>query len=212
MDRKLPLKLKTMAITINKHEIWEMKRFAEKDLGVEFGFDAMINPRIDCSQGPLEVRLSPAQIVQLDFEDPKRTQEWKRFCERFNGPVHSNGHSDELYHCGAGVNTFGIDPSGVCVFSVGKTWDLRKGSFREGWDHFLFNVRQKQITRSTKCVECEIKAMCGMCPTNAELENRDPEEPVDFLCQVAHLRAKALGFTVKPHGECEYCEGLRTEQ
>jgi hypothetical protein len=51
-----------------------------------------------------------------------------------------------------------------------------------------------------------------MCPTNAELENRDPEEPVDFLCQVAHLRAKALGFTVKPHGECEYCEGLRTEQ
>jgi len=47
MERGLPLKLKTMAITINKHEIWEMKRFVEEDLGLEFKFDAMINPRID---------------------------------------------------------------------------------------------------------------------------------------------------------------------
>ncbi|MHC4545942.1 MAG: radical SAM protein, partial [Planctomycetota bacterium] len=50
MERELPLKLKTMAITINKHEIWEMKRYVEEDLGLEFKFDAMINPRIDCSQ------------------------------------------------------------------------------------------------------------------------------------------------------------------
>jgi hypothetical protein len=48
--------------------------------------------------------------------------------------------------------------------------------------------------------------MCGICPANAELENHDAEEPVDFLCQVAHLRAKALGINVKPHGECEYCK------
>jgi hypothetical protein len=49
--------------------------------------------------------------------------------------------------------------------------------------------------------------MCGMCPANGELENCDPEEPVDFLCQVAHLRAYALGLRVSPHGECDYCEG-----
>jgi hypothetical protein len=48
--------------------------------------------------------------------------------------------------------------------------------------------------------------MCGMCPANGELENRDAEEPVDFLCQVAHLRSKALGMPVKPHGECNYCK------
>jgi hypothetical protein len=48
--------------------------------------------------------------------------------------------------------------------------------------------------------------VCGMCPANGELENRDAEEPVDFLCQVAHLRSKALGIPVKPHGVCKYCE------
>ena len=54
--------------------------------------------------------------------------------------------------------------------------------------------------------------MCGMCPANGELENRelrngDSETPVDFLCHVAHLRARALCLLLKPHGECEYCEG-----
>ncbi|HEX7832365.1 MAG TPA: radical SAM protein, partial [Thermoanaerobaculia bacterium] len=57
-DRGLPLKLKTVALTINKHEIASMKRFAA-DLGVEFKFDPMISPRIDCSSSPLAVRLSP---------------------------------------------------------------------------------------------------------------------------------------------------------
>ena len=35
-----------------------------------------------------------------------------------------------------------------------------------------------------------------MCPANGELENGDPEAPVDFLCHVAHLRAKAMGIPV----------------
>ena len=38
-------------------------------------------------------------------------------------------------------------------------------------------------------------------------ENEDAEKPVDFLCQVAHLRAYALGISVGAHGECEYCQG-----
>jgi radical SAM protein with 4Fe4S-binding SPASM domain len=94
----------------------------------------------------------------------------------------------------------------ACILSNADPYDLRKGTFQEGWGNSLFHLRQQKITRQTKCVHCEIKAMCGMCPANAELENRDPEEPVDFLCQVAHLRAKALGIQVKPHGECEYCK------
>src|SRR5436190_3162298 len=66
-DRGLPLKLKTVPTTINKHEVFAMKRFAEDELGVEFKFDAQINPRIDCSQSPLAVRLSPEDVVALDM-------------------------------------------------------------------------------------------------------------------------------------------------
>jgi len=210
MERGLPLQLKTMALTLNKHEIWDMKRFVEEDLGLEFKFDAMINCRIDCSQGPLALRLPPGEVVALDLQDPKRVAEWKRFADQFNGPVNSAEHVDELYDCGGGINSFAVDPSGMlstCELSRGDTYDLRKGRFQEGWENFLLKVRQKKITRQTRCAACEIKAMCGMCPANGELESGDAEQPVDFLCQVAHLRAHVLGLPVSQHGDCEYCEG-----
>jgi hypothetical protein len=46
-----------------------------------------------------------------------------------------------------------------------------------------------------------------MCPANGELENGDAESPVDFLCEVAHLRAMTAGFEIPAHGECEFCTG-----
>lgn len=210
LERGLPLKLKTVAVSLNKHEVWDMQRFAE-DLGVEFRFDSEMNPRIDCSQSPVGVRLTPEECVEFDLQDPRRMAEWQTFAEQHLRPVHPPETSDQLYHCGGGVDSFAINPYGemsICVLSQQDRYGLRTGSFREGWEQFLRKIRdKKKITRLTKCISCELKAMCGMCPANGELENGDPEAPVDFLCQVAHLRANAFGLPVRPHGDCEYCEG-----
>jgi radical SAM protein with 4Fe4S-binding SPASM domain len=208
-ERGMPVKLKTVTMTLNKHEIWEMKRFVEEDLGLEFRFDAMISPRLDGSHDPLALRLAPEEVVALDVHDPKRLAEWNRFCEHHVGPPNDPKRSHDLYQCGGGIGSFAIDPAGklsLCGMSTSDTYDLREGSFQDGWENFLTTVRQKKISRQTKCVACEIKAMCGMCPANGELENKDPEEPVDFFCRVAHLRARELGLTVPPHGDCEYCK------
>jgi radical SAM protein with 4Fe4S-binding SPASM domain len=210
LERELPLKLKTMAITLNKHEIWEMKRFVEEKLELDFKFDAVINPRCDCSQSPLEVRLTPAEVVELDLKDPDRMFEWKKFCKTFDGNFLSPEKAEMLWQCGGGQNSFAIDPYGllrICVLSSGDAYDLRQGSFQDGWEHFIYKLRQRKISRRTKCVACAIKAMCGVCPANAELECRDPEAPVDFLCRVAHLRAYTFGIPIRPHGDCEYCRG-----
>ena len=206
-ERNLPLKLKTVALTINRHEIWEMHRFAKEELGVEFKFDAMMSPRIDCSQSPLAVRLKPEEIVELDMDDPARVAEYQRIAVQFAPPPTASG---EVYSCGGGVDSFAIDPAGrmsICVLSHVDTYDLRRGSFADGWAHFLKRVRHKAATRLTKCTTCALKSLCGMCPANGELEMGDPESPVDFLCQVAHLRAHTFDITVRPHGDCEYCEG-----
>jgi MoaA/NifB/PqqE/SkfB family radical SAM enzyme len=48
-DHGLPLKLKSMVLTLNRQEVWDMKRLADEDLGLPFRFDAMLNPRCDCS-------------------------------------------------------------------------------------------------------------------------------------------------------------------
>jgi radical SAM protein with 4Fe4S-binding SPASM domain len=210
LERGLPLKLKTMAVTLNKHEIWEMKRFAEEELGVEFSFDPMINPRIDCSHSPLAVRLSPAEIVEMDLRDPKRAASWKNLTEYFAGWVSSSGCRGNLYDCGGGITSFAVDPQGklsLCVLSQMDKVDLRTESFRGAWGRLHAAVRCRKRVRQTKCMTCPLIVMCDMCPANGELENRDPELPVDFLCQTAHLRAYALGLPMAPHGQCEYCDG-----
>lgn len=205
LERKLPLKLKTVALTINKHEIQAMKRFAE-ELGCEFKFDPMINPRIDCSASPLAVRLTPEDIVGLDLDEPKRVTEWRRMALDF-AVVHPEGETPKVYDCGGGMNSFAIDPYGeltICVLSHQDTYNVRNG-VREGWESFIGKVRDKRITRVTKCTNCQLKSLCGSCAATAELEMGDPEAPVDFLCKTAHLRAEVFDVPVIPHGDCEYC-------
>jgi radical SAM protein with 4Fe4S-binding SPASM domain len=210
LERGLPLSLKTVATTVTLPEIGLMRRYAES-LGLEFTYDPFMNPRIDCSQSPLEVRLEPYETVALDMLDPARQEEWDRFSRLFNGPVKPPSDGiDEVYHCGGGIDTWAIDPAGemsICVLSHMDTYNVVRGSFGEGWRTFLRGVRARKATRPTKCTRCHLVAVCGQCPANAELENRDPEEPVDFLCHVTHLRALATRNPVPEHGDCEYCPG-----
>jgi radical SAM protein with 4Fe4S-binding SPASM domain len=211
LDRNLPLKLKTVPTTVNRHEVYEMKRMAEEEFGVEFKFDPLVNPRIDCSASPLGVRLSPEEVVALDFHDPQRREEYRRLAAHDlaegTAPVRD---ADHVYTCGGGISACAIDPIGkmsICVISHQQSYDWRKGTFREGWDGFLWKTRTKKRTRASRCDRCRIQSLCSMCPANAELENGDPESPVDFLCQVAHIRAFALGFEVPEHGDCPACSG-----
>ncbi len=206
LDRGLPLKLKTVATKINRHEVASMKEFAEQELEVEFKFDSLMSPRIDCSQSPLNVRLSPEDVVALDMHWPKVANEHRKILasEIDRPPV----HVDTMYSCGGGVKSFAIDPYGhmsICVLSHQDTYDIRQGGARAGWEHFLLNVRKRKATRPTKCTDCRLHSVCSMCPANGELENGDPESPVEFLCEVAHLRALALGFEIPEHGDCEFC-------
>jgi radical SAM protein with 4Fe4S-binding SPASM domain len=207
LERGLPLKLKTVAVSINKHEIGAMAELAET-LGVEFKFDAMINPRIDCSSSPLAVRLTPEEIVSLDLDDPERIVAWQELTAKFQPLPVPEGQTPQLYDCGGGVNSFAIDPYGdmsICVLSHIDRYNVRDGSVRDGWNHYLRGVRQRPQSRPSKCTTCSLKSMCGMCPANGELENGDPETPVDFLCEVAHLRAITFDIPVRPHGDCSMC-------
>jgi radical SAM protein with 4Fe4S-binding SPASM domain len=209
-ERHLPLKLKTVATSINKHEISAMRRFAEESLGVEFKCDGQINPRIDCSQSPLAVRLTPEEVVALDLNAPKGISEYRRLVKHdFENPP-SLAQIDTTYFCGGGMNSFSVNAygeMGICVISQQETFDIRQSGLKPAWEHSLHEVRTRKRTRVTKCIQCRIQSICGMCPANGEMENGDRESPVSFLCNVAHLRAAAIGVDVPAHGECEFCAG-----
>ncbi|MGA9883550.1 MAG: radical SAM protein [Candidatus Acidiferrales bacterium] len=210
LERHLPLKLKTVPTTVNQHEVYEMKRMAEEDFGVQFKFDPMLNPRIDCSQSPLAVRLSSEEAVALDFLDPRREKEYRELIGRIlaAGPP-SESAAKKVYGCGGGNNSCAIDPVGqmsICVLSHQEGYNIREGSFREGWEGPLQAIRQKPSKGPTICSRCQLRPICGMCAANGELENGDPEKPVEFLCQVAHLRMYTLGYEVPEHGDCGCCK------
>jgi len=213
--RKLPLKIKTVATTVNKHEVFAMKRFVEEDLGLEFKFDGIVNPRLDCSQSPLEVRISPEDVVAIDMYTEKNRTEYRKLAqESLSKPPALEGH-EGLYFCGGGTKAFAVNPYGemsICVISQQETYSIRGGSVREGWDKFLGKVREKKRLRPTKCMSCKIVSLCSMCPAQGELENGDPESPVEFQCEVAHLRAMSLGFEVPAHGDCDCCNGSAHHQ
>ncbi|MGB7514570.1 MAG: radical SAM protein [Candidatus Acidiferrum sp.] len=208
LERELPLKLKTVPTSLNLHEVYEMKRFAEQDLGVEFKFDPLVNPRTDCSQSPLAVRLTPEQAVALEFRDPVRRDAYLRLIE--SKLAENLPPSKKRYTCGGGHNGCAVDPKGqmtICVLSHRDGYNLRSGSFQQGWEGRIKDIREGDNTRETICTNCRITSLCSMCSATAELETGDPEKPVDFLCQVAHLRAYTLGIQVPKHGDCACCSG-----
>ena len=209
-QRKLPLKLKTVATSVNKHEVMAMRRFAEDELGVEFKMDGQINPRIDCSQSPLAVRLTPEELVALDMAAPKGKSEYLRLAKHDLEKPANLSQIDTVYFCGGGMNSFAINAwgeIGICVISQQETFSVRNGGVKAIWEQSLLQLRNRKRTRITKCVKCRIQSMCGMCPANGEMENDDKEAPVEFLCHVAHLRAAVIGVQVPAHGDCEYCAG-----
>lgn len=207
-ERRLPLKLKTVATSVNKHEVLAMRQFAEDELGVEFKMDGQINPRIDCSHSPLAVRLTPEELVALDMSMPKAMSEYRRLAKHDLENPAPRARIDTVYYCGGGMNSFAINPYGeigICVISQQETVDVRARAVKQVWEDALLKMRERKRTRVTKCVECRIQSLCGMCPANGEMENGDKESPVEFLCHVAHLRAAVIGAEIPAHGDCEFC-------
>ncbi|UCD72024.1 MAG: radical SAM protein, partial [Syntrophobacterales bacterium] len=191
VERNLPVKLKAMILTLNRHELDEMKAFAES-LGLKFRFDPLLNQRLDGGRNPGKVRLSPRQVVQLDLDDEKRRIEFVELYERFK---EAETHSEFLFRCGAGINTFHIDPYGllhICGLVRDPSYDLLNGSFRDGWHRFLPEVRAQKRERDDPCGDCNLRILCGQCPGWSKLEHGDLDKPVEYLCRVGHLRGELL--------------------
>lgn len=188
VENDIALQLKSMIMTLNKHEVRELKNLS-KSLGMPFMFDPILSPKLNRSLEPRLYSLSSEEIVGLDLEDPQRLQEWKEYLKTSL----QKPKSDSLYRCAAGQTTFFISPYGelqLCVISRTPSYNLKTGSFKVGWYDFFRNICQQKVREDFKCKECELVSICGQCPGWSYLEHGNYDTPVEYLCEIAHQRAE----------------------
>ena len=186
----LPIVLKSNGLKINKDEISQIKAFAGKLLGEnKFKFDSYITSMLDGDKAPLNYRLSPEEIIELEESD----YEIKEFLkEGYNKSINYEFDKELLYKCNTWLTNFFIDPYGIlrfCHLSNKYSTDLKKLSFQEGFYNVFPQLAKEGYKTDTECKYCELAERCMSCPARNFLEIGDEEKPVPYFCQLAKARA-----------------------
>ena len=212
LSRGIALRLKSMALASNQHEVAAMAAYA-RAAGVPFRFDAQLNARVDGGTSEIaSQQLSAEEAWQLDQVDPERTAELRGFCERRAQP-RPGARFSKLINCGAAWGTFTIDGRGQllpCELLRSRGFDLHHASFEEGWQGSLPRWRELRFERNDACPRCNLASLCGSCPGAAELETgRSRRHRAPFLRDRAPAGLLVDGRAVRSPSRRELLLGAR---
>ncbi len=190
LDQGVRVKLKTMLMTLNCHEVSAMEDMA-RSLGVPFRLDAGLFPCINGDRAPLAYRVAPEDVIRIELSDPERLRQWREYYE----PRKNLAISERLYTCGAGVTGFHVNPFGQlqpCLMARRYRYDLLAGNFAEGWIDIRTRIRERKAKASYLCNRCDKRVLCNFCPAFSEMENGSEEVRSEYLCAIGHLRYNAI--------------------
>lgn len=190
MRQKINVRLKTILMTLNRHEFFEIQNLA-REWGVKFRFDAAVFPGLKGDKSPLKLRVPVEDAIEKEFSDEKRTQEWKAFSREMK-ELPSREH---LYQCGAGLTHFHIDPYGnlqPCLMVTDLEYNLVNGDFAAGWNQVMPLLRERKPGSNYRCHQCRKKALCGFCPAFFKLENNAEDICSQYLCIMGQQRYEKL--------------------
>jgi len=193
LDLKIRVKLKTVLMTLNSHEFYEMKKIAA-DFGVKFRFDAAIFPSFQGDKAPLGLRVSPEEAIEKEFADEKTLKDWKDFYEKYS----KYSIPDTLYSCSAGNTNFHIDAYGnlqPCLMPTDIVYDLNNGNFNTGWQTVIPDILKRMPSEKYVCGKCSIRMLCAYCPAFFKLENGVETVRSDYMCSLGKYRFQMIQKT-----------------
>jgi len=191
LERGVRLGLKSVILQTNRHELPAVKAFAA-ERGLKVHTDALLWPRLNGDEMPAGVRLPVEEVMALERAEPERREEWLAMHDRLGGAM---VRSEYVYTCGAGSRSFHVDSAGrlgMCLMARRPAYDLRLGTFRQGWEDFLGELVRSQRQQETACRRCSAGALCIQCPGWSQAVHGDSETPVEAICQMGRLRAAEL--------------------
>jgi len=195
----IPFTLKTAVLPQNFQEIQKMRDFAQSFTGKPLGVVFQLNLGSKSNGGSRrdhvrKLRLAPQKVIEVLTQKEKRYREdMDRFCQRFLVSPQDN----RLFSCGAGVGGCHIDAYSnlqLCMLlrHPDCVYSLREGSLKEAWETFIPKTREIRANNKNyqeKCQRCFLRSFCEQCPAWSWMEHGVLDEPVEYLCEIAHAEA-----------------------
>ncbi|MCJ7443598.1 MAG: radical SAM protein [Methanotrichaceae archaeon] len=211
LDARIKVRLKTMAMKSNLHEIEEIAKFCRERTKDFFRFDPFLQLRHDGNELRNQLirseRLSPQEIVALERSDPARFNALEIQCQKLSNHD-SDLHCHHIIHCGAGRGSLSLSHDAkihLCssLYDPNCIYDFRSGSLTDAYTKFVPKIRMIDSGNQEflqRCHICSLINLCMWCPARAHLEVGNMDGFVDYFCQVARARAEAMGITVSIPG------------
>jgi radical SAM protein with 4Fe4S-binding SPASM domain len=184
----IAITLKAMAMRATKDELFQIRDYA-RDQGWPFRWDAVLSPRIDGGRKPLEQRLTPLEVADIETEGSQAQSSMAEYCQDRVGDQPAD---DRRYQCGAGLSSFVIDPYGkmhVCNLSRRPGWDVLRQGFKPGFEIAFAALRDERREVMHGCGTCPTSGVCSNCVGMSELEARSKDMGDPYFCQVSDARA-----------------------
>jgi len=203
LDRQVPFVVKAALLPPNRGEIDELEAWAETipwmtaPPSYSMFFD-LRNRRDDPDKNGLvkSLRISPEDaLAVLTGDEAVYRRETARFAARFMGPP-----GVELFRCGAGqgmcIDAYGRAQPCMGVRAPALTVDVLGSSLIAALDRFahLRDLRATNREYLCRCAVCFLHGFCEQCPAKSWSEHGTLDTPVEYLCQVAHVQARYLGW------------------
>lgn len=133
LERKIPLTLKTTAMTLNYEEVVAVKKYVDalsKKGDVRYRLCEQMRSRLDGSEDVSRFQVADEKLRAMELKDAVLTQAHLTELKQSQTPS----------VCPSQLHSFHIDAYGqlqLCSGNRRGSYDLRKGSFREGFYEFL---------------------------------------------------------------------------
>ena len=201
---KVPFVVKGAFLPYNKDEIAEFEKWAKtipwmnKLPPYSMFFD--LRCRRDSQKNELikRLRITPEEGLKILARDTGRyLKKMREFCSKFMRPP-----GDTLFSCGSGkasgcVDAYGYFQPCLLLRHPGTVYNLKKGSLKDALTKFFPKLRQMKSANSdylARCAKCFLKGLCEQCPAKSYMEHDTLDTPVDYLCEIAHAKARFLGL------------------
>jgi MoaA/NifB/PqqE/SkfB family radical SAM enzyme len=199
--------LKFVGMRQNIGDLYKVRELG-RELGVEMVVSLDIHPMSDGTLDPMKYKIPAEEAFEFDVKDVGRNAFWKGVAkELLFGEIgirpdraSKRFEAGYLYPCSI-AHQFVFITSDYqmqgCVRASYRKFDLRKGTFDDGWKYLQEQLTYKKSSPLFLCKSCDKIRFCEQCCANFAQEYGDEEQVDPYYCKIAALRKELVDGEIK---------------